>query len=460
MWTRPSPTLAPSRPRRVGFDGDEFRCMLLAIVPFLIAAGWLWPVSVCAGQENRLQRGDAISADREPRIDSRPQDRKVIGTFKGEECLECHATLTPGIVKDWRQSRHARGENPVDCSACHGHDHQRLRLPAPAICGQCHPRPVAQMEEEKRYGFPSHALALERLTDSSAFAEKPKAEVAACLHCHSVAQRCDSCHTRHRFAAAEARRPEACITCHTGPPHPDDQSYFSSPHGLFYLREGKKWDWNRPLRRGNYPAPGCAGCHMTNGRHLIADKSLWKSGIREINPRTAENTIKRKRWSAICKECHPSPIAEDFFLSLDEERGSAWKKLYAVEDQLKALRRHGWLLPKATDRPHFSTDPWGQWFPRVRIGDLEGMESAFYNVSAVERDYFEMWYFANPGAYKGMAHGARKMSSGCHDLMIDTSRTIATQTERLKLLGKMVKDVDLKRVWMDGEYTRFNRDNH
>jgi hypothetical protein len=57
------------------------------------------------------------------------------------------------------------------------------------------------------------------------------------------------------------------------------------------------------------------------------------------------------------------------------------------------------------------------WFPKERIGFFEGQASSFYNVSPIERDYFEMWYFANLGAYKASAHGApagqgRPRSSG------------------------------------------------
>ncbi|WP_272901963.1 multiheme c-type cytochrome [Candidatus Reidiella endopervernicosa] len=70
------------------------------------------------------------------------------------------------------------------------------------------------------------------------FVDKPKAEVTACVQCHSVATKCDSCHTRHLYSAAEARRPEACITCHSGPPHPDDET-FASAHGQLYLAEGR-----------------------------------------------------------------------------------------------------------------------------------------------------------------------------------------------------------------------------
>ena len=107
------------------------------------------------------------------------------------------------------------------------------------------------------------------------FVDKPKAETTACLQCHSVATKCDSCHTRHRFDPAdEARRPEACLTCHSGPPHPDDEAYFASAHGRRYLAEGKDWDWSKPLRKGNYKVPTCAYCHMQNGRHQVADKAI------------------------------------------------------------------------------------------------------------------------------------------------------------------------------------------
>jgi hydroxylamine dehydrogenase len=178
--------------------------------------------------------------------------RSVAGVFQGEQCIACHAGVTPGIVNDWHNSRHARpgqGKGPVERPACHGNDHQALRLPGPAVCGGCHEAQYGRFLDESRYGFPSHALAMERAVDAKHFADKPKAEVLSCLQCHSVATKCDSCHPRHRFSAAEARRPEACINCHSGPPHPDDETYFASAHGRRYLEGGGSWDWSRPLAR-------------------------------------------------------------------------------------------------------------------------------------------------------------------------------------------------------------------
>ncbi len=61
------------------------------------------------------------------------------------------------------------------------------------------------------------------------------------------------------------------------------------------------------------------------------------------------------------------------------------------------------------------TDWMDRWWPKERIGFFEGQASGFYNVSPIERDYFEMWYFANLGAYKAAAHGAPKMVEAGHE---------------------------------------------
>ncbi|MEO5371368.1 MAG: hypothetical protein H7833_14950 [Magnetococcus sp. DMHC-1] len=438
----------------------RFTHLHLVILLFwpLLAWGGMDAQAPGTGEHAKHWHPDPMHAYWDPGIYYRPETERVSGVFKGEECLECHAGVTPGIVKDWRKSRHAQGEKPVLCPACHGDDHQKLSLPTPQTCGTCHPQRLAQMEEEKKYGFPSHALAMERAVDSKHFADKPKAEVASCLQCHSVATKCDSCHTRHRFDPAEARRPEACLTCHSGPPHPDDVAYFASPHGERYQKEGAAWDWGKPLRKGNYAVPSCAYCHMKDGNHQVADKAVWKFGIREVNPHTAENAIKRKRWLATCADCHPPEVGEGFFRELDRERATAWQKLYGVERLLKGLRSDGLLRPSAKERPPYPLDWMARLLPRERIGFYEGQASAFYNVSAIERDYFDMWYFDNLGAYKGMAHGAQEMSRRFHERLDTAARAIGMDAERLRSLP--AGTVDLQPLWLEGEYTRFNRDHN
>jgi hydroxylamine dehydrogenase len=390
------------------------------------------------------------------------------GEFKGEDCIACHAAVTPGIVNDWRASRHAnpgQGKEPVYCSACHGSNHQALRMPTPKVCAQCHENRVAQFMDEKRYGFPSHALAMERAVDAKHFADKPKAEVAACLQCHSVATKCDSCHTRHRFAAAEARRPEACVTCHSGPPHPDDDSYFASAHGKKYLAEAAKQDWNKPLAKGNYATPTCAYCHMHEGQHQVADKTIWKFGLLEVNPNTSGNEVRRVAWVKVCSDCHEAGWSAEQLKGLDRERKQAWAKLYKAEHALKDLRGKDLLHPGPRERPPYPMDAMETLFPKARIGYYDGQASAFYNVSPIERDYFEMWYFANLGAYKSAAHGDSASVKRWHSILDRSLATIEAKAQALRTQGEAEQKsrgrrADPGRLWLEGEYTTHNREHN
>jgi hydroxylamine dehydrogenase len=385
----------------------------------------------------------------------------VSGVFEGELCVQCHEGITPGIVMDWRNSRHSQGDNPVYCNDCHGNDHQQLNLPTPGVCATCHEKQHGEFLDEARYGFPSHVLAMERAVDAPHFADKPKAEVQSCVQCHSVATKCDSCHSRHRFDAAEARRPEACITCHSGPPHPDDETYFASAHGQLYLAEGKDWDWSKPLIKGNYKAPTCAYCHMDEGKHQVAHKSLWKFGLREVNPHTSQNKVLRQRWIKLCSDCHEEKQAAQWLTELDQERKQAWNKLYQAEDVLKDLRRNDLLQPPASERPNY---PMGSLWPRERIGFFEGQASAFYNVSGIERDYFEMWYFDNLRAYKSAAHGDPVGVRESHEKMAASLDRIETQADKLHQLSETVKETEvteeLSKLWNNGAYTDHNREHN
>ncbi len=435
---------------------------LLAVVAGVVYVNWS-KSGDGAGLYSRLWKPESLFAYWNP-DDFYDSVQTMTGKFEGKDCVNCHEGVTPGIVKDWRNSRHSKASEPVYCTACHGNDHQNLHLPTPQICGGCHTSQHGQFVDEKRYGFPGHSLAMERALDAKHFVDKPKAEVTACLQCHSVASKCDSCHTRHLFNAAEARRPEACITCHSGPPHPDDESYFASKHGQLYLEEGKDWDWSRPLTKGNYKAPTCAYCHMGGGKHQVADKSIWKFGIREINPLTSNNEVKRDQWVALCSDCHEANWSRQQLAKLDAERKLAWQKLYVAESVLRKLRADDLLFPSAAERPAYPIDWLDEIWPRERIGFYEGQASAFYNVSPIERDYFEMWYFDNLAAYKAAAHGDVALQRRAHAAMDQDLDAIKREANVLRTLGEAEQELGIRpkagEHWLSGEYTDHNREHN
>ncbi|MFC2164999.1 multiheme c-type cytochrome [Acidobacteriota bacterium] len=75
-----------------------------------------------------------------------------------EPCLACHNTQSPGIVKQWLDSKHSRVE--VTCSTCHdaraddpsGYEHNGFKIttvPSPQYCADCHADEVEQHSRSK-----------------------------------------------------------------------------------------------------------------------------------------------------------------------------------------------------------------------------------------------------------------------------------------------------------------------
>jgi hydroxylamine dehydrogenase len=75
-----------------------------------------------------------------------------------DSCLDCHAEETPGIVKQWQQSKHPGAE--VGCDGCHlakdgdpsGYDHNGFKVtavPSPKYCADCHKKEVDEYSNSK-----------------------------------------------------------------------------------------------------------------------------------------------------------------------------------------------------------------------------------------------------------------------------------------------------------------------
>src|SRR5699024_5123999 len=97
-------------------------------------------------------------------------------------------------------------------------------------------------------GRPSHALDYQANVELATWAAMEDREIAGgCTMCHINQNRCDTCHTRHQFSAAEARKPEACAYCHNGADHNEYENYMMSKHGAVYQMHEDEWDWEVPL---------------------------------------------------------------------------------------------------------------------------------------------------------------------------------------------------------------------
>ncbi len=200
-----------------------------------------------------------------------------------QDCYECHATVTPGVVTDWTQSRHAK--ESVACSDCHGEEHTsaddvlEVELPTPETCETCHDERVSQYKAGK------HAKAWEAMKAMPTFHWQPMTlteGLKGCGGCHKIGLKsdeeyvelkleghgygvasCDACHTRHLFSIEEARQPEACQTCHMGFDHPQWEMYSTSKHGVRNTLQRQGVLSKEAL------SPTCQTCHMPGGDHEV-----------------------------------------------------------------------------------------------------------------------------------------------------------------------------------------------
>nr|WP_321400185.1 multiheme c-type cytochrome [uncultured Desulfobacter sp.] len=255
-------------------------------------------------------------------------------TNAASECIRCHRTLNPSLVKDWELSSMA--VSGMKCTQCHGSAHtnetdsKKAVMPNIKVCGTCH------TTQAKRFTMGKHGKA-EAALSISAMGKKVKAQASgvfdkSCATCHnSICKdggRCNACHGSHRFSAREARKPEACLPCHMGN-HPQYEAYGNSRHGALYRARGLDGS-----------VPTCATCHMPDGDHMVktswgffgvrgeepdpqisADQETVKGAVEMLGPILAPDSFRpdmaewtehRNKMVEICSQCHAkSPVREN-----------------------------------------------------------------------------------------------------------------------------------------------------
>jgi hydroxylamine dehydrogenase len=386
------------------------------------------------------------------------------GTLSPTSCLPCHRRLDPTIAAQFTASAMGRPgtQNPrviyamreITCAQCHGTDHDVImaskgRVPE-ATCGGCHAEIYREhvVDTGHSYGPGPGTLGTnwERNIGVPHYAQMPrKVMEMGCDPCHAQAgatdakywseqehkyvdgsslpyrNGCIACHTRHAFSLVEARKPEACYTCHMGPDHPNYEAYMASKHGSIYAARGAGWDWTQPLAGATWDTPTCAYCHMVYvdslGRrstsHNMTRKIVWGMGTQAAGGEltniaaTPENEAKRNEMIRVCMTCHSEDKARGYLESADAHKLAGDALVVEARDILKGLYADGLLKPG-----HGAAAAGLLPGPRFSAVDLpagvaqHSPASLYYNVSAIERNYFDLFFFANLKSYKGAFHMA------------------------------------------------------
>jgi cytochrome c554/c'-like protein/multi-heme cytochrome with CxxCH motif len=327
---------------------------------------------------------------------------------RNADCLSCHdapAALTgggdPGMVEQWRQSVHFR--RGVGCEDCHGNDHEKILRERGEVsagrCGTCHARQVREFANE------GHAMA-EAMAQSNArfLAQSPEMQRQGCMACHAIGKRfqdgsigkCNACHLGHAFSAEQAREPEACITCHVGPDHPQNEAYEESKHGIAYRAS-----------RDSRQAPTCASCHMPGGTHDVTfgitlggvafggtmEGAEHRLPMKVLSRRDFDR--KREEMLRVCTGCHATSFAREALAGADAIKQQTDTLVDRAAGMVEAVWRSGSLEPRPENRP-----------PNPVEGAVMvlGTHQLYEDTSPLEERFYEMSAFFGPTTWKGAYH--------------------------------------------------------
>lgn len=387
--------------------------------------------------------------------DFRPEN-SLDGWYKNDQCVVCHEVENPGVVEQWRRSKHASpagGKEAVGCDKCHGNNHTELIMPSYTTCGQCHPQQL-QGHRSGDQGSHAHAYSVD-LCEQGCQIEKPAEEVAGCLTCHAIAEnRCDGCHSRHEFSVTEARKTGSCAVCHSGPEQYEYEMYVQSYHGQIYQNESYYWDWTKPLNAKNYKVPTCAYCHMNNGEHNVRKFStvytyMGTSLVDRGAPRYKEI---RDQWVSLCKGCHSPRFARDQLTAMDDVVKLSFAKYREAVALVVDLYKEGLLDPMPAD---LAPD----WTGGHNLSLLPGGAVRKYNTSEIERLTYELLVDITDAIYKAKAHGAvYSPIYGYWEWAQDRWLVqIKNEASRLRRIAEIEKKLGIEHTaynfWKHGEYT-------
>ncbi len=314
---------------------------------------------------------------------------KAVVTNKNLGCVKCHSEKSPGIVVQWKESRHAA--LGVGCMDCHqakegepdAWDHEESLIaivPTPKDCARCHE------QQAKEFTAGAHADAAKNIGRLDHFrgaaAEGSAPAGGGCQKCHGSAIKvlkggqldpatwpntgsgainpdgskgsCSVCHSRHQFAPAQARQSDTCGKCHLGAEHPQIEAYGESKHGILFRSRAAEMNLDSAewIAGKDYTAaPTCATCHMSQTKGQPVTHDVGQRIGRALGPITS---IKREGWEkkrknmqSVCGACHGPEFVKAAFVQYDAILDRYNEKFAAPAEKIMAALGKGGKLTKA-----------------------------------------------------------------------------------------------------------------
>ena len=144
------------------------------------------------------------------------------------ECLNCHSIMTPDLVDQWKESKHALDN--VKCNVCHGEKTSEnfIAKPHKERCRACHADQVKTLSESNM-----SSIACGNCHSVHLFSSKIARETSTCARCHNIQWelydgsvmekrdvRCSNCHFHKDYFSISNHslrvENQSCLGCHDG----------------------------------------------------------------------------------------------------------------------------------------------------------------------------------------------------------------------------------------------------
>lgn len=275
-------------------------------------------------------------------------------------CVVCHSQATPGVVAQWRESKH--GKAGMDCAVCHQsnegepgakkHFGDSVIIPviSPKVCGRCHAQQTREFTASHHAAGAKFIGSLDNILGE--MVEGGPAANTGCKQCHGSTVRvmadgsldsatwpnsgigrinpdgsngaCSSCHARHTFSLAQAREPDTCGRCHLGPDHPQLEVFNESKHGILFRANRDKMNMSaKPWVAGKdySAAPTCATCHVSATPHQPVTHDIGARISWTLRPAVSTKLDKwesrREAMQGVCRQCHSASYVSNFYKQYD-----------------------------------------------------------------------------------------------------------------------------------------------
>jgi hydroxylamine dehydrogenase len=307
-------------------------------------------------------------------------------TEQTKQCVSCHREQNPGLYQQWGASKHYRGN--VGCFECHSanktdadafeHYGQIIStLVTPKDCARCHSQEVEEFSASIHAKAARVVGSLNNFLGDVVEGHRPHmgvnlppghspTTVSGCAQCHGSEIKvigpgkldpatwpnsgigrinpdgslgtCTSCHSRHTFSVSQARHPDTCGKCHTGPDHAQKEIYATSLHGINFAANQHEMNLQSPkwIAGEDYSAaPTCATCHMSATRkqpvtHDVGVRISWNNRPEvSVRPEVVSAALglpnaevpwdlRRANMKDVCMSCHHEPWVDGFYTQYDQ----------------------------------------------------------------------------------------------------------------------------------------------